>query len=328
LEPLYPESMRTIEYQQKNLNTQLSSYAILKYESVLYIKPPVPMMCGCNVPRGYVEPKVLFWRKFLQHVTHLHETLAPIKSNSSKSDNSKLLSFLKTFAATLETLLNISIKELNRECLNDEEANWLRKVVEGKIGGSGFGSQTGWYYDLFFQCKTFKKHNVLSDIMTDYPDPVLRSQGGILHAGIYGLDFLCIAIDGVGVSEQLDTPGKDLSFMQRRYSNSEYSRQFEGRFGATKQVVPLPSHSSTAKRVKGFEDQPMPIRDDGTFSSEEISALSQINRPEAPKGLFVGPVFRYYEFVTSISHRVTKRDWVKGFHSQVSRPEWLTCVNE
>ena len=98
------------------------------------------------------------------------------------------------------------------------------------MGASGIGSQTGWYYDLFYRCKAFKKHNVISDIMTDYRDPVLGTAGGVLHSGVFGVDYLCMAIDHVGVQSSHDIPGSNLSFMQRKYKDGSYSSQKFGKY--------------------------------------------------------------------------------------------------
>ena len=321
LEKFYPEVMKTNEYQKKNLNTQLASYSILKYESVLYIKPPVPVLCGCNTPKGYVEPKVIFW---LQFIKHIEQILSCLSSFQSKNDN--ILSFLKHFLATLETLKNISIKELNHEMLNDKESSWLQKVVEGIMGGSGIGSQTGWYYDLFYSCYTFKKHNVISDIMTDYPDPALGTDGGVLHSGVFGVDYLCMAIDHVGVQSSHDIPGSNLSLMQRKYKDGSYS-QYCG-FGfmddSDPEIVTLPPHTTTNKRVKAWEDLPPPLSDDGSFTDASLQLKSYPKPSPESTAFFIGPVFRYYEFITPVSQRVTKKAWNEGFYEKVHRPEWFS----
>eukprot|EP00339_Tiarina_fusa_P029634 CAMPEP_0117064972 /NCGR_PEP_ID=MMETSP0472-20121206/45401_1 /TAXON_ID=693140 ORGANISM="Tiarina fusus, Strain LIS" /NCGR_SAMPLE_ID=MMETSP0472 /ASSEMBLY_ACC=CAM_ASM_000603 /LENGTH=158 /DNA_ID=CAMNT_0004785373 /DNA_START=313 /DNA_END=786 /DNA_ORIENTATION=+ len=158
--------------------------------------------------------------------------------------------------------------------------------------------------------------------MTDYPDPQIGSDGGILHAGVFGVDYLCMVVDHVGVDEALDTPGKELSVMERKYS-SAYTGQHGGYFGPTKTLVPLPSHAPTGKRVKGWEGSNKPVDIDGN----PVDILNVKNHPPLKEttGIFVGPVFRYYEFIAPINQRVTKQNWNDIHRSRpktVSRPEW------
>ena len=64
----YPFFMLTLEWQKKDLNAALASWAELKHDAILYAKQPFGAECGGGGPpepvvTGYVEPNVQFWRK-------------------------------------------------------------------------------------------------------------------------------------------------------------------------------------------------------------------------------------------------------------------------
>ena len=243
---------------------------------------------ACNIPRGYVEPKVIFWGELIKHI----ELILSCLSSTSHEVLPNIVSYLNTFLSTL-----------------------VRKVVESSLGGSGISSQTGWYYNLFYNCSAFKKHNVIADSMTDYADQF--STGGILYNGVHGVDYLCMAIEHVGVDSAHDIPGAELSLMQRKYEESFIRQTPVSSFRIKREIIRLPNHVSTNKRVKGWENQP----------NESLPSQSVPKPSSDSTAFFVGPVFRYYEFVTPPSARLTKQQWNAQYYTKVNRPEWFLCNN-
>ena len=64
----YPQFMTTPQWEKKNLNSALASWAELKHDAILYGKQPMGAECGGGGPpapvvRGYVEPNVTYWTK-------------------------------------------------------------------------------------------------------------------------------------------------------------------------------------------------------------------------------------------------------------------------
>ncbi len=73
-----PYFMQTPQWQKKNLNTALASWAELKHDAILYAKQPMLAECGDGGPeppvvKGYVEPNVKFWEKAIALVTRMNE---------------------------------------------------------------------------------------------------------------------------------------------------------------------------------------------------------------------------------------------------------------
>ena len=69
-----PYFMQSPQWQKKNLDTALASWAELKHDAILYAKQPMLAECGDGGPeppvvKGYVEPNVKFWEKAIALVT-------------------------------------------------------------------------------------------------------------------------------------------------------------------------------------------------------------------------------------------------------------------
>ena len=75
-----PYFMQSPQWQKKNLNTALASWAELKHDAILYAKQPMLAECGDGGPeppvvKGYVEPNVKFWEKAIALVTRMDKVL-------------------------------------------------------------------------------------------------------------------------------------------------------------------------------------------------------------------------------------------------------------
>ena len=121
----YPIFMQSEEWNKKNLQTFLGSYAELKHDTVLYSKQMVAEMGGGEIPerddRGYVEPEYELYSKLADLVRATSEGLEGYGylSQSSKND-------LAILADLSDQLATISDKELRGELPTDEEFELIR----------------------------------------------------------------------------------------------------------------------------------------------------------------------------------------------------------
>ena len=72
--------MNTAQWDKKDLNAALASWAELKHDAILYAKQPMGAECGGYGPpdpnsRGYVEPNVAFWQKAIELIDATQEVL-------------------------------------------------------------------------------------------------------------------------------------------------------------------------------------------------------------------------------------------------------------
>ena len=120
-----PYFMATDEWDLKNLNAALSSWAELKHDAILYAKQPFGAECGGGGPpdpvvKGYVEPNVAFWKKALELLDNTANLLTEHDMMTEKvKENTERI------AEEVSFLLRMSEKELAGKELTDEEYDQL-----------------------------------------------------------------------------------------------------------------------------------------------------------------------------------------------------------
>ena len=121
-----PYFMVTPEWDKKNLNAALASWAELKHDAILYAKQPMGAECGGGglpepVVKGYVEPNVNFWKKAIELLNNTHDLLK--KQNMLTEKVSEATERIREEA---EFLLRVSEKELAGKALTDEEFDAIK----------------------------------------------------------------------------------------------------------------------------------------------------------------------------------------------------------
>ena len=121
-----PYFMVTPEWDKKNLNAALASWAELKHDAILYAKQPMGAECGGGglpepVVKGYVEPNVNFWKKAIELLNNTYDLLK--KQNMLTEKVSEATERIREEA---EFLLRISEKELVGKALTDEEFDAIK----------------------------------------------------------------------------------------------------------------------------------------------------------------------------------------------------------
>ena len=116
-----PYFMTTPQWEKKNLNSALASWAELKHDAILYAKQPMGAECGGGGPdepvvKGYVEPNVRYWKLA---ITLIDATEAVLKQYNLTTEKTTDIS--QRMREEAQFLLNTSRKELNRQKLTAEE---------------------------------------------------------------------------------------------------------------------------------------------------------------------------------------------------------------
>lgn len=122
----YPAFMESGEWAKKSLETFAGSYTELAHDAILYRKPLMSEM-GAMDPdlnqddRGYVQPEPDLYGFFINMVEKLKEGLDGygLLSDQEAEDMDKL-------AAIGQKLMDISIKELGKEDLSEEDYDFIR----------------------------------------------------------------------------------------------------------------------------------------------------------------------------------------------------------
>lgn len=141
----YPTFMQSTAWQDKQLNTVLSSWTELRHDTILYVKQSytIAEMGAGYVPPvvGYVEPVPDFYARLLTltRMTKLGmEKLVP----AEEMENLKISLALERFDDMLSKLIDLSKKELANEALTEDEYSFIesfgassKSLIEIVAGG-------------------------------------------------------------------------------------------------------------------------------------------------------------------------------------------------
>ena len=195
-----PYFMQSPQWQKKNLNTALASWAELKHDAILYAKQPMLAECGDGGPeppvvKGYVEPNVKFWEKAIALVTRMDKVLTTYGLQTEKAK--AVYERIKEMA---EFCRDISKKELNGGKITDEEYNQIEiigSMVENislELVSEDNEMLQGWS-DVV---STDKKVAVVADVFTAAGENVAIDDKCVLYEGVgpaYEI-YVVVEIDG------------------------------------------------------------------------------------------------------------------------------------
>ena len=187
-----PYFMQTPQWQKKNLNTALASWAELKHDAILYAKQPMVAECGSGGPeppvvKGYVEPNVKFWEKAIALVTRMDKVLTTYNLQTEKAK--AVYERIKEMA---EFCRDISKKELNGGKITDEEYNQIEIIgstvenISLELVSEDNQMLQGWS-DVV---STDKKVAVVADVFTAGGENV-------------AIDDMCVLYEGVGPAYEI-----------------------------------------------------------------------------------------------------------------------------
>ena len=195
-----PYFMQSPQWQKKNLNTALASWAELKHDAILYAKQPMVAECGSGGPeppvvKGYVEPNVKFWEKAIALVTKMDKVLTTYNLQTEKAK--AVYERIKEMA---EFCRDISIKELNGGKITDEEYNQIEIIgstvenISLELVSEDNQMLQGWS-DVV---STDKKVAVVADVFTAGGENVAIDDKCVLYEGVgpaYEI-YVVVEIDG------------------------------------------------------------------------------------------------------------------------------------
>ena len=187
-----PYFMQSPQWQKKNLNTALASWAELKHDAILYAKQPMLAECGDGGPeppvvKGYVEPNVKFWEKAIALVTRMDKILTTYNLQTEKAK--AVYERIKEMA---EFCRDISKKELNGGKITDEEYNQIEIIgstvenISLELVSEDNQMLQGWS-DVV---STDKKVAVVADVFTAAGENV-------------AIDDMCVLYEGVGPAYEI-----------------------------------------------------------------------------------------------------------------------------
>jgi hypothetical protein len=112
----YPAFMRTVPWATKGLNSAVGSYTELKHDTILYAKQVMAEAGGEEIEplKGFVEPEPLVYSRLLSLARMMRQGLGA--RGLLSEDQARLMEDLDS---DVSFLLDVSVKELNRQSLDD-----------------------------------------------------------------------------------------------------------------------------------------------------------------------------------------------------------------
>ncbi len=186
-----PPFMQTAAWWQEKMNTQLSSWAQLRHDFLLYAKESYSGSATCSFPESYVEPIPQFY-----DALKLFAGNAATKFQEPILQNTMAAYHFSCLTSVADTLGNISRKELSHAPFSDAEKRFLQTMLYSSLEGC-VPTIDGWYSRLFYVLSGGLQKNdmVIADIHTaptdEFGDPV----GWVLHAGTGPLNMAVVVAD-------------------------------------------------------------------------------------------------------------------------------------
>ena len=187
-----PPFMQTAAWWQEKMNTQLSSWAQLRHDFLLYAKQSYSGgVLTCSFPESYVEPIPQFF-----DAIKLFAENAAVKFQEPLLQNSWVAGYITTMANITDTLGCISSKELSNTPLSSAEKSFLKTMLYTAEYGCT-PTLDGWYTKLYYTGVTGLELQdmTIADIHTAPTDANGNTVGWVLHAGTGPLNLAVVVAD-------------------------------------------------------------------------------------------------------------------------------------
>jgi hypothetical protein len=191
-EKRFPTVMRREAWRRKQLQTALASWAELRHDTILYAKQSYTAGTACEYPAGFVEPYPEFFARLHELTSTLAARLAaaqlPADAAVAQSTRTSFVRFFENFSKTVTRLRDLADAELAGRPFTKDEADFLKKTIDIRGGGSGGPRYTGWYPQLILGVPDAYEPTV-ADVHTD------PNEGGVLEQGVGDVNFVVVAVD-------------------------------------------------------------------------------------------------------------------------------------
>ena len=168
-----PAYMQTAAWWQQKMNTQLSSWAQLRHDNLLYAKQSYSGGVTCSFPEVWVEPYPDFYGRIAAFARRAQTTFGEPMPG--------VAGFFRSMANTMDTLRTIAEKELTGEALSAREISFGKNLLFLRgVCGMKFD---GWYFRLFYGWQDPLEDYVVADVHTAPTDAAGSPVGWVYHVG-------------------------------------------------------------------------------------------------------------------------------------------------
>jgi hypothetical protein len=166
------------------MNTQLTSWAQLRHNNVLYVKQSYTSSAACEYPDAYVDPYPEFFQAIVRHA-ELGQTLAT-KLELEGQLGQRVEDYFESVAQSAAILAQMAEHQLTGTPHSEEHLAFINQTVTVDVNCDGtILGHSGWYADMHFEpLAAVEQDPIITDVHTDIGGdlPVLRPPS-VLHVG-------------------------------------------------------------------------------------------------------------------------------------------------
>lgn len=232
-----PWFMQTTAWHHEKLNTQLTSWAALRHDNILYGKQSYTGGTGCSYPFTYVEPYPDFYSRLAQFAEEAAAFFTNILASESFTSKEYIIEYYTRYAEIMDQFSEIAAKELEGTSLSEDEIVFLKTMINEYMASGP--SITGWFNDLFFDTMTGLNFDfIVADIHTQPTDKYGHVVGHVYHVGCGYIDRgIFLAPNPLNPNQLMAFTGPVSSFHYEvtndfyRYDDQEWEGKFLMRTG-------------------------------------------------------------------------------------------------
>lgn len=200
-----PYFMKTTAWHQQKLNTQLTSWAQLRHDNILYGKQSYTGGTGCSYPYTYVEPYPDLYENLKLFAEQASDFFSQVLPRDQVDSKDRIITYYNSYAGIMEKLQDIAQKEMEGTRLSEENITFLKTMINQYM--SSGPSISGWYTDLFFDVeKGLNCDFTVADVHTQPTEFNGAVVGNVLHVGNGLINT------GVFLAENPCNPGQLMAF--------------------------------------------------------------------------------------------------------------------
>lgn len=185
-----PSVVGTAAWGLRTLNTQLGSWAELRHDNVLYVKPAASTGVMCQFPAAYVEPAVAFWDALLQYATTGSQRFAALPASVVSGAWVQLaLTHFGKLQTDVTLLRAMAVQQTTGADLTADQLAFINQAVSLMHICGGGVSANGWYPQLIAGGAPAEYKPTVADVFMD------PNSGDLLEVGTGQVNPMVVAVE-------------------------------------------------------------------------------------------------------------------------------------
>jgi hypothetical protein len=177
-----PYFMQTTAWHHEKLNTQLTSWAELRHDNILYGKQSYTGGTGCSYPYTFIEPYPALYEKLQLFAQNAADFFQEVFDGTQLSSNNYIISYYTGYEKIMGIFKSIARKELAGIPINANDITFLKTMINDYMASGP--SISGWFSDLFFDISLgLDLDYIVADVHTQPTDAAGFIVGHVLHVG-------------------------------------------------------------------------------------------------------------------------------------------------